>query len=195
VAVDVSELPQVVERLTGLGQLGPYECEQVYQPVAPASKGIWRVYGNGWSVVLKPVGHGEGQHPNRRPVRNRSTATAGAARCWLTKPACSRLTRQGPGAIWSRSETTTRVTLWLEDVSSLTPATALAAVPVRSGGSPSRPDARRLCHRPDTAGPTVAEMNTSVETSGEQPRDRGLPSGHRATDQIHHRLPDCHDSG
>jgi hypothetical protein len=64
VAVDVSELPQVVERLTGLGQLGPYECEQVYQPVASASKGIWRMHGNGWSVVIKLVGHGEGQHPN-----------------------------------------------------------------------------------------------------------------------------------
>jgi hypothetical protein len=57
-------LPQVVERLTGLGQLGPYECEQVHQPVASASKGIWRAHGNGWSVVLELVGYGEGQHPN-----------------------------------------------------------------------------------------------------------------------------------
>jgi hypothetical protein len=147
VAVDVSELPQVVERLTGLGQLGPYECEQVYQPVASASKGIWRVYGNGWSVVLKPVGHGEGQHPNCRPVRNRSTATAGAARCWLTKPACSRLypARSGRHLVAERDDDAGRVVVRRRQL--LDTSNALAAVPVRSGGSPSRPDARRLCHR------------------------------------------------
>lgn len=45
---------------------GTYIVESVHEPVAGASAGVWRVTGDGWSVVLKLLRHGAGGHENWR---------------------------------------------------------------------------------------------------------------------------------
>jgi hypothetical protein len=64
VGVERGELTEVVGRLTGGGTPGRWEAKKIYEPVASASAGIWRVSGADWSVVLKLVGHGVQGHPN-----------------------------------------------------------------------------------------------------------------------------------
>jgi hypothetical protein len=66
VTVAPEELSAVVEQMTGSPDPGPWRAEKVYEPVASASAGIWRVSGDAWSVILKVVHHGRGGHRNWR---------------------------------------------------------------------------------------------------------------------------------
>jgi hypothetical protein len=43
---------------------GGFFVESLHEPVAGASAGVWRVAGDGWSVVLKLLRHGAGGHEN-----------------------------------------------------------------------------------------------------------------------------------
>lgn len=56
--VEASELRRVVERLTGSDDPGPWRCDELYDTVASASLGIWRIHSDRWSVVLKLIGQG-----------------------------------------------------------------------------------------------------------------------------------------
>ncbi|HXQ61601.1 MAG TPA: phosphotransferase [Acidimicrobiales bacterium] len=63
-AVELEELTEVVERVNGSTKPGPWRSKKLYDPVASATAGIWRVSGDGWSVVLKLVHHSRDGHPN-----------------------------------------------------------------------------------------------------------------------------------
>lgn len=62
--VELAELTEVVERMTGATTPGPWHSKKLYDPVASATAGIWRVSGDRWSVVLKLVHPGRDGHPN-----------------------------------------------------------------------------------------------------------------------------------
>jgi hypothetical protein len=62
--VELAELTEVVEQMTGATTPGPWHAKKLYDPVASATAGIWRVSGGGWSVVLKLVHPGRDGHPN-----------------------------------------------------------------------------------------------------------------------------------
>jgi hypothetical protein len=64
VNVEQGELTEVVGRLTGGGKPGRWKAKKLYEPVASATAGIWRISGVDWSVVLKLVHHGDQGHPN-----------------------------------------------------------------------------------------------------------------------------------
>lgn len=70
-AVELAELRQVVEGLTGSAKPGRWRSKKLYDPVASATAGLWRVSGDGWSVVLKLVHHGSDGHPNWQSSRDR----------------------------------------------------------------------------------------------------------------------------
>jgi hypothetical protein len=55
VAVDRSELCQVVEQLTGSRAVCTWVCDEPHDPVASAIVGIRRVHADQWSVVVKLV--------------------------------------------------------------------------------------------------------------------------------------------
>jgi hypothetical protein len=117
-AVDGGELAEVVERLTGAPTPGRWRSRKLYDPVASATAGIWRVSGDGWSVVLKLVHHGRHGHPNwlsssdpghwyfwKREVLAYRSGLPGSFVGGLRGPRCL--------GIFERSDGT--VALWLED--------------------------------------------------------------------------------
>jgi hypothetical protein len=119
VAVVLGELAQVVEDLTGSPVSGRWRSKKIYDPVASASAGIWRVSGEGWSVVLKVVHHGQDGHPNwkssadqdhwyywKREVLAYRSGLLESFEGGLRGPACLAVFERADGS----------VALWLEDV-------------------------------------------------------------------------------
>jgi len=127
VAVEAAELAQVVAVLTGSPEPGTWRAEQLYDPVAAATAGLWRVSGDAWSVVLKLIHHGHDRHPRwpsstdpddwsywkREVLAYRSGLTTSFAG-GLRGPTCV--------AIFDRADGT--VALWLEDVGRGAPGTS-----------------------------------------------------------------------
>ncbi|MGH9016587.1 MAG: phosphotransferase, partial [Acidimicrobiales bacterium] len=127
VAVDRTELSQVVERLTGTSALGRWRSGKIYDPVASATAGLWRVQGGDWSVVLKVVHHGREGHPNwmagadedhwaywKREVLAYRSGLPDALSGGLRGPHCLGIFDRPDGS----------VALWLEDAGRGTPATS-----------------------------------------------------------------------
>jgi hypothetical protein len=132
VAVALGELTQVVERLTGSTTPGPWRSEKLYEPVASATAGIWRVSGDGWSVVLKLVQHSDDGHPNwlssadpddwmywKREVLAYRSGLTGSFVGGLRGPRCLDIVERADG----------RVALWLEDAGVGSPGTSWALEP------------------------------------------------------------------
>jgi hypothetical protein len=46
VAVELSELTEVVELFTGSPDPGAWSCEQLHETIASATVGIWRAHGD-----------------------------------------------------------------------------------------------------------------------------------------------------
>ena len=124
--VEPGELATVVERITGAPDPGQWSCQKIHDAVPSATIGLWRVQGEGWSVVLKVVGLGTDGHPAWR-----AGADVGHWYYWrreadayesglltfdgdLRVPRCF-LVAERPGR---------RVALWLEDLAGTIPATA-----------------------------------------------------------------------
>ena len=110
---------------TGAGRAA-VSVEQVYEPVASASAGIWRVAHGGQSAILKVIAHSAAGHPNwqsgadpthwyywRREVLAYESGLLGSMRGGLRAPACRLAAPRDDGGI----------ALWLEDLRS-TPGTA-----------------------------------------------------------------------
>jgi hypothetical protein len=142
VTVELSELTDVVARLTGSREPGPWRSDTLYEPVASATAGLWRVSGDDWSVVLKLVHHSPDGHPHwlsstdpdhwyywkREVLAYRSGLPASFAG-GLRGPRCL--------GIFERDDGT--VALWLEDAGRGIPGTAWDV-------ESYRPAARRLGH-------------------------------------------------
>jgi Phosphotransferase enzyme family len=118
VVVEQAELTEVVRKLTGSSPPGPWRSTKLYDPVASATAGIWRVSGPQWSVVLKIVHHGRQGHPNwqsggepehwyywKREVLAYRSGLLASFVGGLRPPQCL--------GIYERSDGT--VALWLED--------------------------------------------------------------------------------
>ena len=103
---------------------GRVSVEQVYEPVASASAGIWRVTCGDQSAILKLIAHSDAGHPNwrsgqdpthwyywRREVLAYETGLLESMRGGLRSPACHLVAGRDDGS----------VALWLEDLRS-TPA-------------------------------------------------------------------------
>jgi hypothetical protein len=131
--------------------------ERVYEPVASASSGIWRVGTTGRSAILKVIAHSDGGHENwrsgqepshwyywRREVFAYETGLLSSLTGGLRAPTCLLATPRGDGS----------VALWLEDLSGM-PATAwdLGRYATATGIS-ARPRARfsRIGQSPTTNG-------------------------------------------
>jgi hypothetical protein len=123
--VERAELAQVVERLTGAAQPGPWRSQKLYDPIASATAGIWRVSGDRWSVVLKLIRHADGGHPNwlssedpdhwyywKREVLAYQSDLPGSFAGCLRGPACLGIFERADGS----------VALWLEDAGRGSPA-------------------------------------------------------------------------
>jgi hypothetical protein len=121
-----SELREVVEGLTGSPEVGSWRCDLLHEAVASATVGIWRVHADGWSVVLKLVGHGERGHPNwqagdrpehwyywRREVLAYQSGLLSSLSGGLRAPTCY-FTAEGSDS---------HVALWIEDLEGASPAT------------------------------------------------------------------------
>jgi hypothetical protein len=120
VEVDASELAGVVKRLTGSAEAGDWSLTRLHEPIVSATQGIWRLQGQGWSVVLKLIGPGGGGHslwqagdqPEhwcywRREVLAYESGLVSSLAGGLRAPECYLVAEQGDGS----------VALWLEDVS------------------------------------------------------------------------------
>jgi hypothetical protein len=120
------ELARVVERLTGSPTPGRWRSDPLYEPVASATAGIWRVSGDGWSVVLKLVHHSGDGHPNwqagaaedhwyywRREALAYESGLTATFTGGLRGPACHLVCERPDG----------RIALWLEDAGSGDPGT------------------------------------------------------------------------
>ncbi len=132
VVVEPAELTAVVERMTGSTTPGRWRSKKLYDPVASATAGIWRVSGDRWSVVLKLVHHGRDGHPNwisstdpdhwyywRREVLAYRSGLPGSFVGGLRGPDCLGIFERADGA----------VALWLEDAGRGTPGTSWALEP------------------------------------------------------------------
>jgi hypothetical protein len=132
VVVELAELTEVVERLTGRTKPGPWKSKKLYDPIASATAGIWRVSGDQWSVVLKIVHHGEGGHPQwlsstdpahwyfwEREVLAYRSGLLGSFVGGLRGPVCLGSFERPDGS----------VALWLEDAGHGDPGTAWAIAP------------------------------------------------------------------
>jgi len=99
--------------------------EQLYEPVASATSGIWRVATRGRSAVLKLVAHAEGDHPQwqsgddvghwyywRREVDAYETGVLAGMPGHLRAPRCLHVATRADGS----------VALWLEDLGAATAA-------------------------------------------------------------------------
>jgi hypothetical protein len=125
VIVERGELDRVVQLLTGSDETGPWQCDKIHDAVPSATLGIWRVHGDGWSVVLKLVGLRAGGHPHwqagseadhwyywRREAAAYESGLLGSFAGGLRAPACH--------LVADRPDATTA--LWLEDLTPLQPA-------------------------------------------------------------------------
>ncbi len=125
--VEPGELHQVVERLTGSTRTGRWQSKKLYDPVASATAGLWRVAGDGWSVVLKLVHHGRDLHPNwksgadpdhwyywKREVLAYRSGLPGSFVGGLRGPRCLAIFERPDGM----------VALWLEDAGQGAPGTS-----------------------------------------------------------------------
>ena len=96
--------------------------EQLYEPVASASAGIWRVHAGRRSAVLKLIAHSEGGHVNwrsgeepthwyywRREVFAYESGLLGELPLGFRAPRCALVAPRGDGS----------VALWLEDLAGL----------------------------------------------------------------------------
>jgi hypothetical protein len=132
VGVELDELRQVVERLTGSAKPGHWRAKKLYEPVASATAGLWRVSGSGWSVVLKLVQHGPDGHPNwrsstdpdhwyywKREVLAYRSGLPGSFVGGLRGPVCLDIFERADGS----------VALWLEDAGSATSGTSWGLEP------------------------------------------------------------------
>jgi hypothetical protein len=130
--VELAELTEVVERLTGATKPGRWRSKKLYDPIASATAGIWRISGDRWSVVLKLVRHGEGGHPNwlssedpdhwyywRREVLAYQSGLLTSFVGGLRGPRCLGIFERGDGS----------VALWLEDAGHGSPATSWGLEP------------------------------------------------------------------
>ena len=128
-AIEPSELAQVVEELTGSSDPGTWTSEEIHEAVPAATLGLWRVRGADWSVVVKLVGHRRGGHPNwragtdvdhwyywRREANAYESGLLSSLVGGLRPPACY-LAAERPDR---------KVALWLEDLAAATPATTWA---------------------------------------------------------------------
>ena len=124
--MELSELTEVVDQITGSPDTGTWDCDELHEGVASATAGIWRVHNDWWSVVLKLVGLGAGGHPNwrageqpdhwyywRREVLAYESGLLSSFAGGLRAPRCY-LVAERPDAI---------VALWIEDMESDSAAT------------------------------------------------------------------------
>jgi hypothetical protein len=127
VSVDLDELTQVVALVAGATTPGRWQSKKLYDPIASATAGIWRVSGDGWSVVLKIVAHGDSGHPNwqssaepdhwyywKREVLAYASGLPASFVGGLRGPTCLGVFDRPDGS----------VALWLEDAGVGSPATA-----------------------------------------------------------------------
>jgi len=125
VAVDNAELQEVVRRLTGSRAVG-WICDELHDPVASATVGIWRVHADRWSVVVKLIGQGDAGHPNwptgeqadhwyywRREALAYESPLLSSFAGGLRAPTCHLVAERSDGS----------VALWIEDLQSASPAT------------------------------------------------------------------------
>jgi hypothetical protein len=124
--VDLSELGEVVERLTGSSAVGTWVCDELHDPVASATVGIWRIHADQWSVVVKLLGLGNKGHPNwrageqpdhwyywrREAIAYESPLLASFAG-GLRAPTCHLIAERSDGS----------VALWIEDLHAASAAT------------------------------------------------------------------------
>jgi hypothetical protein len=126
VVVEPGELAQVVERVTGSATPGRWQAKKLYDPVASATAGLWRVSGDGWSVVLKLVRHAHDGHPHwlssrdpdhwyfwEREVLAYRSGLPGSFVGGLRGPECLAIVERDDGS----------VALWLEDAGGGSPGT------------------------------------------------------------------------
>ncbi len=130
--VEIGELTRVVERLTGSTTPGRWRSEKLYDPVASATAGLWRVSGDGWSVVLKLVHYSRDGHPNwlssadpedwlywKREVLAYRSGLLGSFVGGLRGPRCLDIVERDDG----------QVALWLEDAGVGSPGTSWSLEP------------------------------------------------------------------
>jgi len=117
VIVEPDELVAVVTRLTGTAPRG-WKSEVLYEPIASATAGIRRVWGDAWSVVVKVVHDSDRGHPQwlsgsemghwaywRREVHAYEDGLTDSLGGRLRGPRCLGIFERADGA----------VALWLED--------------------------------------------------------------------------------
>jgi hypothetical protein len=117
--VPAAEVTTVAARL-GRATAGVVSVETLYEPVASATAGVWRVRGEGWSSVLKLVAHSDksrrrwqsGEEPShwyywRREATMFESGLFDAFADGLRAPQCYGIFERADGS----------VALWLEDLS------------------------------------------------------------------------------
>ena len=179
------ELPDAeLQSVFGASQIDPAHVaiERVYEPVASASSGIWRVALGSRTAILKLVAHSAEGHPNwrsgedpahwyywRREVLAYESGLLESLTGGLRAPDCPLIAPRADGS----------VALWLEDLRSQ-PATAWPVARVRRCGPAPRPDAGCVRFRTCASRTRLVEPGLVAELSAPTRRRPGAPRSDRA---------------